>query len=109
MLFRNNTFGTFRGDTFVREITTNDYQLQKGDKFHIVVMRNAYEKNYLHEQIIEIQEQTNKVNFEILPCETDKLPIGELLLEIELTTTSGIVVTNQYTLEVKADGIYERN
>lgn len=98
----------FRGDSFIKKITSN-YQFRSGDKFHIAVMKNAYSRDYLHEQTIEIKSNTNEINFEILPSETDKFPTEKLLLEIELTTTNGIVKTNQYDLEVKADGIYERN
>ena len=98
----------FRGDSFIKKITST-YQFRVGDKLHIAVMKNAYSKDYLHEQTIEVKSNTNEINFEILPSETDKLPIEKLLLEIELTTNDGIVKTNQYDLEVKADGIYERN
>ena len=98
----------FRGDSFIKKISSN-YQFKSGDKIHIAVMKNAYSREYLHEQTIEIQNNTNEINFEILPSETDKFPIEKLLLEIELTTSGGIVKTNQYDLQVKADGIYERN
>lgn len=98
----------FRGDSFIKKISSN-YQFKSGDKIHIAVMKNAYSKYYLHEQTIEIQNNTNEINFEILPSETDKFPIEKLLLEIELTTSEGIVKTNQYDLQVKVDGIYERN
>ena len=98
----------FRGDSFIKKINSN-YQFRNGDKLHIAVMKNAYSRDYLHEQTIEIKSNTNEINFEILPSETDKFPIENLLLEIELTTTNGIVKTQQYELKVKADGIYERN
>lgn len=98
----------FRGDSFIKKITSS-YQFRVGDKLHIAVMKNAYSKDYLHEQTIEVKSNTNEINFEILPSESDKFPIEKLLLEIELTTNDGIVKTNQYDLIVKADGIYERN
>ena len=98
----------FRGDSFIKKITSS-YQFRVGDKLHIAVMKNAYSKDYLHEQTIEVESNTNEINFEILPSESDKFPIEKLLLEIELTTNDGIVKTNQYDLIVKADGIYERN
>lgn len=98
----------FRGDSFIKKIVSN-YEFRTGDKIHIAVMKNAYSKKYLHEQTITIQNNTNEINFEILPSETDKFPIENLLLEIELTTIDGIVKTNQYELNVKADGIHERN
>lgn len=98
----------FRGDTFFKKIVSS-YKFRVGDTLNIAVMRNAYSREYLHEQTINVQAETNEINFEILPSETDKFPIDDLLLEIELTTVDGIVKTNQYELEVKADGIYERN
>ena len=99
----------FRGDSFIKKIISEDYEFRLGDKIHIAVLKNAYSREYLHEQTIDVQSETNEINFEILPSETDKFPIEKLLLEIELTTTDGIVKTNQYDLQIKADGIYERN
>ena len=99
----------FRGDSFIKKIVSDDYKFRLGDKIHIAVLKNAYSRQYLHEQTINVQGETNEINFEILPSETDKFPIEKLLLEIELTTIDGIVKTNQYDLQVKADGIYERN
>ena len=98
----------FRGDSFIKKIASN-YQFRIGDKLHIAVLKNAYSRKYLHEQTITIQSNTNEINFEILPSETDKFPTEKLLLEIELTTVDGIVKTEQYDLIVKVDGIYERN
>ena len=98
-----------RGDTFFKTIYSEDYTFRPGDKLHIAIMKNAYNDKYLHEQVKEIQSDTNEFDLEILPCETDKFPIGDLLLEIELTTVDGIVKTNQYKLNVEADGIHERN
>ena len=99
----------FRGDTFYKKITSNDYAFKVGDKLHIAVLENSYSNRYLHEQLIEVKSETEDVVLEILPDETSKFPVGILLLEIELTSTSGIVKTNQYELTIKADGIYERN
>lgn len=97
----------FRGDSFIKKITST-YEFRIGDKLHIAVMKTAYSREYLHEQIITIQSNTNEINFEILPSETDKFPTRKLLLEIELTTIDGIVKTNQFEIEVKEDGIHER-
>lgn len=98
----------FRGDSFIKKIVSN-YKFKVGDHLKIAVMKNAYSREYLHEQTINIVEETNEINFEILPSETDKFPVEKLLLEIELTTSNGIVKTNQFEIEVEADGIYERN
>lgn len=98
----------FRGDTFFKEIYSQEYEFRVGDTLKVAIMKNAYSKNYLHKQVITINANTYKVDLEILPSETDKLPIGKLLLEIELTTVDSIVATNQYELNVKADGIYEQ-
>ena len=97
----------FRGDTFFKTFETEDYKLRIGDKLHIVVMKNAYSKKYLFEKEIEIESETNEFDVEILPSETKEFPIGELLLEIELTTVDGIVQTNQYKIVIEADGINE--
>lgn len=99
----------FRGDSFVKEITSDDYEFEPGDIIVIAVMRSAYSKKYLHKEVIKIQEATNSVTFEIEPAKTSEFPIDDLLLEIEITTVTGIVQTEQYVLNVKADGIYERN
>lgn len=98
----------FRGDSFIRKIVSN-YEFKNGDRIHIAVMTDPYSRNYLHEEIKEIENATKEITFEILPSETDKFPVGNLLLEIEATTSDGLVKTEQYILKVKADGIYERN
>ena len=98
----------FRGDSFIKKINSS-YQFRVGDKLHIAVMKNAYSDKYLYEENREIKGDSNYFVLEILPSETDKFPIQELLLEIELTTIDGIVKTNQYKINVKADGIYERH
>ena len=98
----------FRGDTFLKKIVSN-YEFKIGDKLHIAILKSAYSKDYLYEKIIEIKEETNEVILEILPSDTSKLPNKELMLEVELTTIDGLVKTNQYQLNIKADGIYERN
>ena len=95
-----------RGDSFVKQIKPKGYKLKPGDKIHIAVMKNAYSEEYLHEQVIEIQEETDGIIFEILPSETDNFPINKLLLDIVLTYGDGIVKTNQYSIEMKADGIH---
>lgn len=99
----------YRGDTFLQKIKAENYTFEIGDKLHIAIMNNEYSKNYLYETIIEIKEKNDSVNLEISADDTSKFEIGDLLLEVELTTISGIVKTNQYELQVKADGIYERN
>lgn len=98
----------YRGDSFIKKIVSN-YTFQIGDKIHIAVLKNAYSREYLHEQEVEIQSEGNEFIIEILPSKTSKFPNEKLLLEIELTTVNGFVKTEQYDLIVKADGIYERN
>ena len=98
----------FRGDTFLKQIVSS-YQFRVGDKFHIAIMKNAYSKDYLYEKTITVEIESNEFDLEIEPEATRELPTRKLLLEIELTTVDGIVATNQYEIEVKADGIYERN
>jgi len=102
-------FRIFRGDTFFRKIVSEHYKFKIGDKLHIAILKSAYSKEYIHEEMIEIKKETNEVILEIFPEITSTLPIRNLMLEIELTTIDGMVKTNQYGLEVEADGIYERN
>ena len=98
----------FRGDSFYKQIAST-YQFRVGDELHIAVMENAYSKDYLYEEVIIVKEETNEIDFEIPTEKTSLFPIKRLLLEIELTTIDGIVQTNQYELNVKADGIREQN
>lgn len=103
-------FEFLRGDTFYKKIRpTNKYKFQAGDKIHIAVMENIFSKNYLYEKEIEITEEKEFFELEILPSKTRNFPTSLLLLEIEVTYGNGIVKTNQYGLNVKGDGIYERN
>lgn len=99
----------FRGDSLIKKIISDDYEFRIGDKIHIAVLENAYSNRYLWENLVEIASENSEINFEISPDYTKKFPVARLLLEIELTTVDGIVQTNQYELNVKADGIYERN
>ena len=66
-------------------------------------------EDYLFEEVLGFTNDTNFVDLEISAEEMAKLPIGKLLLEIELTTKEGFVQTHQYDLEVNKDGIYDRN
>ena len=50
----------FRGDSFIKKIISDEYEFKTGDKLHIVVLRTAYSKDYLHEQRIEVK--TEKFN-----------------------------------------------
>ena len=99
----------FRGDSFLRRITSSNYTFKNDDILHIAILLNAYSEEYLFEKIIEVKEDTNYIDLEITAEEMSKLPIGKLLLEIELTTNDGFVQTHQYDLEIDKDGIYERN
>ena len=98
----------FRGDTFLKNIKAQNYTFQEGDKIHIAILKNAYSKEYLYEEVIEVDGATDTISLEISAEEMAKLPVDKLLLEIEMTT-SDIVKTHQYDLVIKADGIYERN
>ena len=98
----------FRGDTFMKKIVSV-YQFRKGDKFRVAIMYNAYSKEKLYEEEFIVENEDDDIILEIAPEETAKFPIGELLLELEMTTVDGIVKTDQFMLNVKADGINERN
>lgn len=96
----------FRGDTIAKTIKSN-YTFQKGDVIHYAVMNNAFSKDKIFESKQEIQETSDTVDIVISASETSKFPVGTLLFEIEITYADNYVKTNQYKLEVKADGIYE--
>lgn len=99
----------FRGDTFLRRIKSSNYTFKEGDKLHVAILKNPYSEEYLYEDIIEFIADTSFVDLEISAEEMAKLPIGKLLLEIELTTEEGFVQTHQYDLKIDKDGIYDRN
>lgn len=102
------TFDIFRGDTFLKQFTS-DYTFRVGDTLHIAVMNNAYDNTYLFEKTIEFEEEASEFILEISPEKTKSFPIQRLLLEIELTMEDGFVRTNQYTLNVRVDGIRGKN
>ena len=102
-------FLLFRGDTFLKVLRPNDYKFQVNDKIHIAVMVNEYSKDYLFEEVIEIKQEQETIDIEIPASKTSTFEVGTLLLEIEITYGEGIVKTQQYELEVREDGIYERN
>ena len=100
----------FRGDTFLKTLRpNNDYKFQVGDKIHFAVMVDEYSKNYLFENIINVETETETVDILIPPEKSATFDVGNLLLEIEITYGDGIVKTQQYQLEIREDGIYERN
>ena len=41
----------FRGDTFLKNIKAQNYTFQEGDKIHIAILKNAYSKEYLYEEM----------------------------------------------------------
>ena len=102
-------FLLFRGDTFLKALRPNDYKFQVNDKIHIAVMVNEYSKDYLFEEVIEIKQEQETIDIEIPASKTSTFEVGTLLLEVEITYGDGIVKTQQYELEVREDGIYERN
>lgn len=99
----------FRGDTFLKEIFSEDYEFKPNDQMHVAVLKSAYSDKFLYEKKIIIDKETNKVELEIPPKETSQFPTEKIILEIELTTKDGFVKTNQYELDVKADGINGQN
>ena len=60
-------------------------------------------------KIEKLPENVVKVDIEIPASKTSTFEIGTLLLEVEITYGDGIVKTQQYEVEVREDGIYERN
>lgn len=99
----------FRGNSFLKTIKPKNYTFQPGDVIKYAVMHNEYSKDYLYFNEITIENETESIDINIEPSETSKFPVGNLLFEIELTYGDGVVKTYQYDLEIKADGIYERN
>ena len=103
-------FNILRGDTFLKAFKpTKEYTFQIGDKIHVAVLLDKCSKNYLYENVIIFDKETKDVDILIPPEATSKFELGNLLLEIEVTYGDGIVKTQQYTLNVEGDGIYERN
>lgn len=98
----------FRGDSFIKTIKPTNYTFQAGDIIKYAVIQNEYSKDYLFHNEIKIEKEVESVDIDINASETSKFPVGNLLLEIELTY-GGLVKTTQYNLKVEADGIYERN
>ena len=98
----------YRGDTLIKKLTSKTCTFKNGDKFHVAILKKVTDSEYLFEDTITIDTECNEFNLEIKPSDTAKLPTGKLLLEIELTTATGVVSTKQCDIKVKADGIYDR-
>ena len=98
----------YRGDTLVKKLTSKTCTFNKGDKFHVAILKKVTDNEYLFEDTITVDNECREFNLEIKASDTAKLPTGKLLLEIELTTVSGVVSTKQCDIRVKADGIYDR-
>ena len=96
----------YRGDSFIKTLKLNQ-DLKSNDIVKYAVLLSKTAEDYLYENEITISETTDEVELSIPITETEKFPIGTLLFEVEVTY-SGIVKTEQYRLEIKRDGIYER-
>lgn len=99
----------FRGDTLILTITPENYKFKTGDVLHYAIMDNAYSEKYIYDNTIKIEKDIDSVDIVVEPKDTKNFEIGKLLLEIELSYANQIIVTNQYQLVVKADGIYDRD
>ena len=94
----------FRGDSFKKTLEIENYTFQPDDVIKFAIMKNPYSKEKIFENTILIDKEQDSIDL-IIPIEkTKELPIGNLIFEIEVTS-SGIVKTYQEFLEVKADGI----
>ena len=99
----------FRGDTLILTITPENYKFKTGDVLHYAIMDNTYSKSYLYDNKITIDKDSDDITITISADITKNFDIGNLLFEIELSYANKIIVTNQYQLVVKADGIYDRD
>lgn len=99
----------FRGDTLILTITPENYKFKTGDVLKYAVMDSVDSKNYLYNNEIKIENDSDNITITISTDDTKSFDIGDLLFEIELSYADEIIVTNQYQLVVKADGIYDRN
>ena len=98
------TFETFRGNTFYKEISINDYIFKKDDIIKIAVIDILTSQELFSEEK-EFDEETESYELYIYPEDTKQFPIRDLLLEIEITIDTNFVQTFQYILEVKEDWI----
>ena len=96
----------FRGDTFYKQITAPGYTFQKDDILRVAILSDTVSGNKLYENEIVVDEEKDAIIVEISKTKMAELPLGILVLEFELTY-SGIVKTEQFELEIKADGIRE--
>lgn len=102
-------FKYFRGDTILLDIDAEEYTFQKDDVLKVALMKTVYDRDYSYENTITIPQEQATVQIVIPPEATKTLSEGVYTLEFELTTNLGIVSTTQFDIEIKEDGIYERN
>lgn len=96
----------FRGDTFMKKFSPKGYTMQKDDVIRMAVLQSTISGSPIWDITIKIDEETPYVILEIPKSDMEKLPIGLFTLEIELTYGGGLVKTEQYEFDVKADGIH---
>ena len=101
-----NTFSLFRGDTFIKTLKLSEKLKINDIVKYAVIDKESEEKIYENEIVLD--QSTDEVELTIPSSETVKFPIKILIFEVEVTY-SNIVKTNQYLLDVKRDGIYERD
>lgn len=100
----------YRGDTFEFDFsaeleTGEQYTFENGEKLRAGLKRDTLESSkYLLYQLKEISENTTEVHFEFASSETKELTTGDKILEVELTTANGKVMTiYQDKIKVKGD------
>lgn len=101
----------YRGDTFEFDFSADieeseeQYIFEKGEKLRVGLKCNALESSeYLLYREKEITESTSEVHFEFPPDETKAITPGNKIIEVELTTKDGKVMTiYQESIWVKGD------
>ena len=81
-----------RGDTLrltisIKDEENNDYQIQSGDKVVFTVKKNTNTKGIL------IQKELVSEKILISPEDTDALPYGNYVYDVQLTQANGDVTT----------------
>lgn len=88
----------YRGDTFKFEFSATledgtEHTFKEGDILKVGIKPRITNSEYQIYQKRQITEPTKTVLFEFSHEETMKMTIGEKIMEIELTDTSGVVST----------------
>ena len=93
-----------RGDTYLFKVRLKNITLDEIDTLFITCRKDIYSKDFIFQKTINDVSIDNDlyVHFAFNPSDTQALPYGDYVFDIEVTLKSGIMTFNGKTLDKTA-------